>query len=835
MKSRATFFVVFSVVLLAVLPWSVPFDARLLLSLVIPGLAVWLFGGNRGDRKSRRTNKRTAPSSDNLSSSTFRQKSPHRASFKPMQEPSSERPHSVYKRPTPPSDYRPPKQDYAAIIRAVRRSNAPQGQTHVDRKQAGPMTRHQGWVHAGETVSVGGRDLGGMIYVGTPPSLNTYGYRDVCRAYIDPSLPVSPYGSDRDGFNLPYWPGYSAIPPNCRGTYLDWLATGRSDPAYDPGYMFLYFYGLERRFFLDAPPKSEQAELLEEVRRLALLYPENRSVQRYLGEFIEVAEVAVFGCENITPSHDNPGWELPFSLKMGLGAKIETGSPLNSDWILSWLVCHPEYGLRTPAKRCSEEFRALFRLRFGERYPDGYKVTKPRKSLDARYRAASGEFDVKLVTTLDGKPLPDVSNLRKPLDIAKDLAERAMDDLDKYSRYLGREPDGRGSLEAHALLPAELRPLFPSSEVEALGLWAGEIAAAGGLVPIADVVERLQGRRPEKISKRVLTSAADALARLGFGLAPDPRYALRSPKLDEPAVIFEFGGPIESLEDVSPRYRSALMELAVATFVAHADGRVVELERQSLADQVLSVEGVKDEERARLQANLDWFLAVPPDLSLLRRRLKDMDEEHHAALRASVVSAAYADGIVVSEEVSGIEKIYKALGLDPALAYSDLHAGNIDDRPKTVKAARPALPGEQIPTVNEMRGAALDASRIAEIRSDTERVSTVLGNIFSDDENDEDAATSHSPSALAGLDVKHSELIRDLVQKTHWSDEGFQQLCERRDLLVAGALEAVNEWAFEAHGEALLDEYDGYDVAPDVAQAVKAVFREAQHAETETA
>ena len=163
MKSRATFFIVFSVVLLAVLPGSMPLDARLFLSLVIPGLVVWLFGGNRGDRKSRRTNKRPASASDNLSSSTFRQRSPDRASFKPMQEQSGERPHSVYKRPTPPADYRPPKQDYAAIIRAVRRSDAPQDQTHVARKQAGPITRHQGWVPAGETVSVGGRDLGGRL------------------------------------------------------------------------------------------------------------------------------------------------------------------------------------------------------------------------------------------------------------------------------------------------------------------------------------------------------------------------------------------------------------------------------------------------------------------------------------------------------------------------------------------------------------------------------------------------------------------------------------------------------------------------------------------------
>ena len=39
--------------------------------------------------------------------------------------------------------------------------------------------------------------------------------------------------------------------------------------------------------------------------------------------------------------------------------------------------------------------------------------------------------------------------------------------------------------------------------------------------------------------------------------------------------------------------------------------------------------------------------------------------------------------------------------------------------------------------------------------------------------------------------------------------------------MPSGALEAINEWAFETHDEALLDEYDGYDVSPEIADAVK--------------
>jgi hypothetical protein len=39
--------------------------------------------------------------------------------------------------------------------------------------------------------------------------------------------------------------------PGCRGAYLDWLASDRSDASCPVGYVFIYFYGLERRVLAD--------------------------------------------------------------------------------------------------------------------------------------------------------------------------------------------------------------------------------------------------------------------------------------------------------------------------------------------------------------------------------------------------------------------------------------------------------------------------------------------------------------------------------------------------------------------------------------------------------
>lgn len=690
--------------------------------------------------------------------------------------------------------------------------------------------RHQRWIPKGQAVTIAGRTIDGMIYVGIPPRIDSSYYGEVCRAYIDPSLSVARVGSDKNGDHMPYWPGYSSIPAVCRATYLDWLADGRQDETVNPGYMFLFFYGLERRFLVDQPADDEKQEIVAEVVRLKRLFCENPSAQRYLGEFLDVVRIADAGelcLEDPKLKNavlENRSWEVPFSLKFIIGSMIQKGITLNAEWLQIWLRCHPESRMRTAATRCASEFEALFKLRFDGRYPEGLYIQKPRKSLSGSYRAASGEFGGPLNPTLNGEPVPDVSNLRKPIEIAQKLADEAMDDLDKYSRYLGRHPDGRGTIEAQALLPAELWSLFPSDELEELKDWAREQIAGGGLVPALDVISRLEGERPEKLGKRNLTGAADALARIGFGMAPDPRFSLRGPKIDEPVVIFELGEPVEQLEDVSPAYRTELFELALATFVAHADSKIVEAERRALREKIETTTGLTELERKRLQANLEWYLDVPPDMSWLRSRLKDAGAEHHLALRAAVVAIAHADSVIQSEEVACIEKIYKALGIDAGLVYADLHAGDVPDGPVRVKAAEAEASGEQIPDEPKAKAALLDAARIAAIRNDTERVSNVLGEIFSTDEDvSEEANAAHAlPSSMGGLDPKHAMLVEQVIQREHWTDEEFDEIVGKQGLMPSGALEVVNEWAFDKFDEALLDEYYGYDVSPDIAEALKA-------------
>ena len=682
-------------------------------------------------------------------------------------------------------------------------------------RQARPARKSAArWLQPSDTATVAGRKIGGMIYLGSEPRRDSWEREG--GAFIDPGLPVAKIGSDFLGEDMPYWPSYRDIGPRARATYLDWLAGERSDKRIGPGYVFLYFYGLERRFFVDTPAEEEKRLIVAEAERLVGVYGENHSVRQYLGAFLDAARVVLEPAGDAEPRFERSGYELPLGLRVAIGRAAKEKLPLSADWLLGWYVAHPEHWLRTAATRAFPEFRALFALLFDERFPEGLKMRTPKRLLRARYASASRAFEVELRSFLGD--IPDISGTSKPLAIAKELVEEATDALDKYSRFLGRNPEGRDTIEAHALLPERLWPLFPCAEMEDLRRWSEEIIEAGGLSPVEQVIERLEGAPPEKAGKRQLTGAADALARLSIGMAPDPRFALRSPKLGEPVVLFRLPKGVTALEEVSEKYKNILVAIAMGSFVAHADGTIAAKERSALETRIDATE-LSGAERARLLANLEWMLAVPPDLALFRRRLKGAPENIRHELGQVALAMAAADGVVDPGEIKAIERLYKAIGLTTDGVYSDLHALTARSEPVTVRRAGEPARDFAIPPPPERDGkVVLDAGRVASLMADTARVSSVLGDIFREDELEEepDETREEISSGFLGLDAQHAAFLGELLTRPHWDEGEFATLAGQFRLMQAGALETLNEWSFERFGDVLIEEYEGYELNPDV-------------------
>ncbi|WP_247894565.1 TerB N-terminal domain-containing protein [Azospirillum sp. B510] len=680
-----------------------------------------------------------------------------------------------------------------------------------------------GWVSAGQSVTVAGITINdGMLYVGRRlPRLDGAGTEN---CLIDPSLPVR---SGTTQWRIGYFPSYAGLDPVYRHAYLRWLAEGRSERGVDMGLVFLYFYGLERRLIGDRSQDDAPA-IIAEVERLRRVYGANASFMRYSGQFLIMARLMLHGVPSEPPDLQDRNWEIPLDLKIGLGHRVATGEAIKGDWMLAWLHCDPDLVWRTPAMRAPDQFRVLFLRRFAERFPNGITVKPPQRKLRPTYQACSGTFRASVSIESAGAELPDVAALSAPLTKARPLAESCMDALDAYSRFLGRSPDRRDSLEAFALLPVELRETPPPA-VEALRGWLDGLAAdRPALVPWPEVLRRVNGAAPDKPVKRDMQGVAASLAVLGYGMEPDPAFGGRLPRQDEPLALFRndgAGGLSVGVPDGPPSdtYRNALLRLTLAVMVAGVDGSIADEERVLLAAHIADAPDLSEGEQRRLAAHVHWLEACPPDRSALKARAAALPVEARDNVGRLAIAMAAADGRVDAEEIKLLQKLYKFLGLDPATLFSDLHALGAEDRPGTDFANDPA---HAMP--DPSGGLSLDPERIRRIQADTARVSSVLGSVFVDEVVVPEATL---PAAAAegtgdaddddpfdGLDSQHRTLLRELCAAERWTRDDYKALARSLDLMPDGAIETINEWAFDRFDEAVLDDDDPITVTLSLLQ-----------------
>ena len=273
-----------------------------------------------------------------------------------------------------------------------------------------------------------------MLYIGSGLEAPT-GVVDP--ALIDPGLRVAQRRPDHAGDEMGYWPSYSEIPAPCRAAYLHWLAAGRCDPDAYIGYVFLYFYGLERLVIVDAPAHpalgAHIGAVIDEVRRLLLIYSDNYSFRSYAEEFLDLIETATLLSTDEPlrpPARDGERWPVPAALRVGLGRFARDGEPIPAEWARAWAWFHPNLYPRTPQTRCAEEFDALFRIRYTQQHGDGITVR------NVRQRLTGGSYPDGLGRDRRGQGPDDRSAGRRRADRADAQARGAGHGGDRPARHL---------------------------------------------------------------------------------------------------------------------------------------------------------------------------------------------------------------------------------------------------------------------------------------------------------------------------------------------------------------------------------------------------------------
>jgi tellurite resistance protein len=680
-----------------------------------------------------------------------------------------------------------------------------------------------------------------MIYVGK--SMRSLRGFAMDPALINPSLSVSKDQPDTVGRNLHYWPSYSEVHSTSRAAYLNWLAGGRRDPKVAIGYVFLFFYGIERRVLLDAMHSDEAiAEvpaLLTEVQELLHVYGGNGSFGRYANAFMDLM-VAAASDQNISqlvPPREKTGWEIPFFVKLVLGHFVTQGKPIPAEWAFSWVVTSPKVFLRTPAQRCPDEFEQLFLIRYREKYGDGMVIKRNKANLSVVYRPASATFLDSRRIDLD---LPDVTLLAGPTNKLWKLADEVQIELEGYSRWVGRNHD-RHSLAALALLPAELVKGRDGADIENLVAQVEHSLGSADMAIIdpADLVALWPVKEDGKLDKREAAALAKLLGSIGYGIEPDVRFSGSNLSRSDRAVIFR--GEIGT-DPPSTVFMGASALLHFGAVVASADDDIADEEERQLREHLEQTLHLSASERLRLRAHMQWLLVCPPSTSAPTAVLRAVPEAARHRLGRVLPAPAGPDGHVSPDELKVLAKIYPLLGLDPDTLYGDVHEltalpsqGPVTLLPADDGIADFAIRRSASETDAEPNMVTLDLDRIAAIRAETSEVSRMLGAIFSGggefEQEDSTAGLSsgHLPVAsetteptLLGLDAAHSALVRALAERQKWQRAEFGALADNYGLMASGAIEIINEAAFAVCDEPLLEGDSSIEINPYALQEMLA-------------
>lgn len=664
------------------------------------------------------------------------------------------------------------------------------------------------WIPPGESVEVAGMSLpSGMLYVG---SGLRGGYGQAEPALINPALKVTQNNVDLGLRLTNYWPSYSECTPDARRAYLQWLVGGRRAPDANIGYVFLFFYGLERRILVDAvanaTAKGDISAVKQEVRRLLAIYSDNGSFRHYASQFLAYVEA-----ESVEPAiYKRPppaavgSYELPMSLRIGLGQAAVDQQTIPASWALAWALADPNITRRTAVGRCPELFEALFKAKYAEEHGDGLRLPVNRTKLKLAYHPASASLRGREFTRSLGD-LPDVSALSAPVKKLQELVNACTDLLDPYSRFIGRNPDKKDALESVLLLPPAH---WPSSLRTELNDIKAQVRDGMLIMSFGELTGRLKSAGT--LSRDKVLGLARALEFLHLGMEPDVLGGQKLPKAEDSVALF-VADPADGAARSTPPYQAAAVTLDLACSVALADGEASGPELIHLTRQIESWTHLSVAHRKRLKAHLRLRIKQPTALAGLKKKLEPLAAEARRTIAKFLAHLAEADGNVSPDEVKFLERVYKTLQVDTKLVYSDLHSAGAPIT-TAVSAPHKAAP---------VTGFALDPARIAQLQKETEEVTTLLASVFAEEtvEPQTSAAEEEEPALQAsvlGLDPGYIAFLRMLISRPTWTRQELNDVAADMELMLDGALEHINEAALDNFNAPLVEGDDPVEINQEV-------------------
>jgi uncharacterized tellurite resistance protein B-like protein len=649
---------------------------------------------------------------------------------------------------------------------------------------------------------------------------------------IDATLRVIPAAAISQK-ELPYWPTYYESSPAQRAQYLNWLLTGRRDPKIELGYVFIYFYGLERRVLID---RADFLPVATELLELMRIYSYSNSFRRYASTLLWRTLLLASKLNKLPGNLFDEAVDATErwnddQLSMALAMTVDETRPLPT--ALAMAICQhdPRSTSSVVVRRHKAEFARLFRSRYEADLSYGQPVRVSKRPQRLHYHPASPTLlHSSSKEAVQNFEAPSVLGLKSQFNWLVNIWEQCVDDLKAYSR-VARRNDGEVTAEVYESLPVELRD-GDHPEFEAwMRVWEANVDEEGWPIVPASTLAGLKGFEPRgTLTKsqcaRVLATA-DAI---GIGVEPDARITGKNYQWDERLTLF-------FLEDETPcdvpNYLAASVLLRLGATVAQADGRIDVKELEFITEHLEQQFDLSDSDVKRLERLRYLLLHSQSGDSTVTKTLSErLTQRQRRLVGEFLVGVAAADDVVTPKEVKTLRKAYRALGL------ADSYLDDLLAECATATVTTPSRVASE-PT-QELR---LDMAAISRIMTETKQVAAVLREAMTESEpkeaydsdgetnpaevkSDRNAAATPqfataADGATEGLDDRYASFLHELLQRERWPAPELRALADRCGVMVSGAVEAINEWSLDTHGDWLVDEGDPYCVKTDLLRGDK--------------
>jgi hypothetical protein len=400
--------------------------------------------------------------------------------------------------------------------------------------------------------------------------------------------------------------------------------------------------------------------------------------------------------------------------------------------------------------------------------------------------------------------LPDLTASSDPSGKISDIVLECLHELEGYSRYLGRNPDGKDALAATSYLPAPLLKKHAVKQFQDITSWLdGKIPPDGYVkVPFLSILQHIPSIKSDGFGKKEMTAVANILGMINIGIEPDLRFGAFIPKMEQDVVLFPLSENTPIF--VSEGYSTATVAVHLAAAIIATDMAADHNLERHLNEHSEIWQDLPPDEKARLRAHTQWLLTSFPGMTGMKKRIAEIHPRKRSALGKFLVVVAQTDGYIGLSEMKTLTKIYGLLGLDSNTLFSHAHTAALE--PVTIQTGDYLKPQNyNIPEPQKPSGGiTLNMSTVEAKLAETVAVSAILNNIFADQELLPTVASIPASTAteggIAGIDTETFSFMKELAAKIFWSREELKQLAGKYNLMLDGTLDAINDASFDRFG-----------------------------------